>query len=281
MTSKFVSSLKRDLIQYGFTPRKFRARYFSEPPAPVLANSVPKSGTNLLTRLLYSNPSYRRKLANTLTNDSDPVIRRKLDRLRGGEFRPAHIYFTQSRAAMLREIGIKHIFIIRDPRDVAVSNVNYITRKATGHRLHNYFAQTLRSDAERLAASIVGIPGEKLPDGVASLGIGEHLSGYRGWLYDEGSITVKFEDLVGPNGGGTVSRQRESIAAILKYLELDAAAESIEMLADNLFSRDSRTFFRGEIGAWRSVFSDSDIQLFKLNTDNALIEMGYEDDENW
>lgn len=272
-----INAIARDLRQYGLTPNKIIARYSGDLPPPVLANSIPKSGTNLLTRFLYSIVKYRRVLSRTLTNHDD--VATKCAALSCGQFMPAHLYFSPGNANILANLNILHIFMIRDPRDVVVSNVNYITRVDKKHRLHNYFARELTTDGQRLRASIRGISVAELGGGNPSLGIGEHLTQYVGWLQEASCLVVRFEDLIGPEGGGDRDRQLSCVSSICDFLGIETNLPGEHV--SGLYSKSSRTFFKGVVGAWREAFTEEEVQLFKQHAGDALIQMGYESDQNW
>ena len=51
-------------------------------------------------------------------------------------------------------------------------------------------------------------------------------------------------------------------------------------IRDSLFG-GTFTFRKGKIGEWKTVYTDELKEMFKQNYGSLLIEMGYEQDENW
>jgi hypothetical protein len=156
----------------------------------------------------------------------------------------------------------------RDPRDVLLSMVEFLSdagRSVGGFPEHLVYADILRrtpSLPDRLTIALAdpGFPG------VASF---EQAL----WLVRHPQVcTISFEDLVGPQGGGSRSRQIEAIGRVLRALEHDADPE---VLADKLFSRSSFTFRSGRIGRWREVFTPGHVELFEQRFGHVLDAYGY------
>ena len=274
-------TVKRDLIQYGLTPGKLATRFRKDKPPPAIANSVPKAGTNLLARLMYSLKPYHRKRTKTIMNQDDKDLSRALGSIRAGQFATSHLYFSHYRSELLKLLGIRNIFIIRDPRDIVISNVIYITYKDKFHRLHKFYNHYLGSDEERITASILGIPAELLDDSVSSKGIADHLREYEGWLTEPDCMVLRFEDLIGERGGGAIHKQCRAIQDVSQHLNLNVSPSETATIAETLFSSDSRTFFSGQIGSWQNKFNEEHKHQFREAAGDILIRMGYESSEDW
>ena len=89
-------------------------------------------------------------------------LTRRLSKVPDGGFVNAHCIYTPELADLFRQEGIRIVCILRDPRDVAFSQMHYIKQ------LENHFAHegymALPSDSERLLVSIRGgeLGGRKL-----------------------------------------------------------------------------------------------------------------------
>lgn len=268
-----------ECTQYGLTPKRIAFRLFGGSAPRVLANSIPKSGTNLLLRTLYLMHPLHRKLMRTLVA-SDPCdmdrVEERLRGLRDGEVAAGHLKYHRHLDVTLSEGRIKHVLMVRDPRDIAVSNFVYLTRIDRKHRLHDYFSRVLKTDDERLMASIQGVPGNLLPDGVDSLSLAEHMRGYMEWKENSDCLVVRFEDLVGAAGGGSEEKQLSSVSAIARHIGLDLDDDELRSIAGRLFNPGSRTFFRGQIGTWREHFKDMHMEAVRASLGNAIVQLGYE-----
>ena len=66
------------------------------------------------------------------------------------------------------------------------------------------------------------------------------------------------------------------------YARDEATDESdIDILIEDIEPRKSHTFRSGKTGGWREYFKDEHKQLFKDVAGNLLVELGYEDSNDW
>lgn len=261
--------------EFGFTYKKICKKIFDENglPAPVLANSVPKAGTNLLMRLLYLTPFYSRTLSRTLTNSDEPTfIDNSLRRMRPGKFSMAHLYYKRNTVELLSDYNIKCIFMVRHPLSIAVSNMNYIDSIDKKHRLSKYF-HTLGSEEKKLEASIYGVASEELNGDTESRSIVRHLKEYAGWMDAGQCLIVRFEDLIGASGGGDSERQLSTIGRIFEYLGVTLDDEILTRLSDDLYSPSSRTFHSGQVNSWRKTLSRYPDLLNKIEESKDIKEI--------
>ncbi len=245
----------------------------------ILSNSFPKAGKHLLARVL----SFLPLLVSRWSCDAKPDKRfllPQLHNIRKGQYLTGHLYWDQATVKVLNSENIRTLLIIRDLRDIAVSNAYYITHLDHHHRLSSYF-KTLPSDDERLMASIVGIDGQLLTDGIRSKSLGEHALGFMPWLDEPNCLTVRFEDLIGKSGGGSASRQLETLKAITHHLGIDVSEEQLTYIANHAFYRGARTFRKGQINDWRNHFTEAHKRAFKETAGDILIKWGYGNGDDW
>jgi hypothetical protein len=245
----------------------------------VYANSIPKAGTNLLKRVLNLLPCVVSSWTYHL-DDWIPGCEAQLETVRRGQVVTAHAPWSRELSEQLRAGDFRMFLMIRDLRDIAVSNAFYITHQDKTHRLHPYF-QSLPSDADRLMASIAGVPGTWLPDGIASKSWGEHAAGFLPWLNEPVCRVVRFEDLIGSSGGGSDEKQIETVRSVIEHLRVELPEAEIARVAARTFFPGARTFRQGSIGGWRKHFNDEHKRVFKETAGQALIQLGYERDLEW
>lgn len=246
----------------------------------VLANSMPKAGTNLLVRVLSHMPFLAPRW-NLHTNDQMNDYLDRIGRIRRGQFLSAHLSWTATLDALLTQRQVRALLIIRDLRDVVVSTVPYITIIQPRHRLSTYL-RALPNQEARLNAIIDGIDGELLPDGVRSRSIGEHAMDYLPWMQSPNCLTIRFEDLIGSDGGGSNTSQRETVRTMVQHMRMQLNDKKIEAIAANAFYQGARTFRKGQIGDWRNYFTETHKRRFKESlAGEALIAMGYERTNDW
>jgi len=245
----------------------------------ILVNSLPKSGTFLLRRLLALMPvvaprwSYHGLVAET------PDLYKRISNIKRGQYLSGHLWWNQNLQTLLQENEIKVLHITRDLRDVASSLAQYLAIKNPKHRLHPYFWK-LNPD-ERLLAAIQGVDSKVLGLEFGMESLAEQAENFLPWLNQANCLTVRFEDLIGPSGGGSEVKQLEAISLVLEHLNIDLDSKQINSIAKQVFFTQSKTFRKGQIGGWRNEFKEQHIEVFKETTGKILLELGYETGLDW
>ena len=206
------------------------ADYVAAPP--VLANSFPKSGTHLLDQIVSAFPGCRNYGAFLSSMTSSfrftPRTPRNtaafIRQTAPGEIVRAHLFCEEQSAAELNALNFVHYFIMRDPRDVVVSEAHYYRTMNRWHRLHSHFRDA-PSLEHAITMAIRGIEGPDLdvyfPD------IGKRFAHYEGWVARPDAHTVKYEQLVGDQCAATVRAMIEFFSARHKRsVDVDALAQS-------------------------------------------------------
>jgi len=264
-----------DLKRFGMTPDKIWRRRGRPDLPKIFCVSVPKSGTHLLERVLCLHPWLYRKFISTLYDSPTGEFRGLETLARGlqpGQILVSHLHYSEKRRQVLAEQGIKVLFMIRDPRDVAVSEAFYIRRKKD-HYLHARYAR----EPGLRGALLLQIRGD------AAAGhppLGERLGLFLGWFQDP-SFVVRFKDLIGGEDGGKGQTQVEFIRNMFHFLEMDISPEEIAKILRKLVSRASPTFRKGKIGEWREHFDKEITDLFKQTAGEMLIRYGFEKNLDW
>jgi hypothetical protein len=251
----------------GLRPAALRGR-ISAPK--VLINSIPKAGTHLLESTLVNFPMLRKNVQRTLRGwDSvDEHTIEKLRTLKRGQFVTAHLPAHQELLDLVEQEDIKVLLVVRDPRDVAVSKVKYITEVNLTHPSHDYFA-SLPNDDERLLAAINGVKDRETA-------IGEVFRMFQGWIGQRNVLMVRFEDLIGERGGGSHEAQQRCIKSITAHLDITLSDEVIVRIADGAFSIKSPTFRKGRLGEWKSQFKSAHLKAFKESSKLISDKFGYD-----
>ena len=161
------------------------------------------------------------------------------------------------------------VFMYRDPRDMVLSMVNFLSG-LTAQGFGNF------SDFQVFNRILSGKPSlaDKLTYALsdpAFPGSGDHERAL--WLLHHPDVCkVSFEELVGPNGGGSAEAQRAAVARIATFVGADQDADE---LTQRLFRRDAFSFFKGQIGAWREVFTPEHRSLAAERLGTAVESYGY------
>ncbi len=208
----------------------------------------------------------------------------KIGRVGPGQFIRGHSAYDLELANFLWLMGIGHIFIYRDLRDVAVSQVYHIMTAAEtgkGHPNPQKFLDLGGFD-EMLEAVIVGLDDYT--------GVVERWGFYAPWLKVPWTLRMKYETML--------HRPHEMAEIILRYTfarspgiyDFGTGIEEGEWLADVVeeMVKTSRrtdlspTFREGRVGDWRTHFTQKHIRLFKeVDKENWLVRMKYEQSSDW
>ena len=167
----FKSFLRSAIYQ---TEKSIQSLRFISTPAPqndypaLLGISFPKSGTHLLDQILLGfskvTPFSTRLHSFYAEYEGESGIKRApeqalawLDSLRPRDVASAHLFARPDVVARVCLPAFVPYFIFRDPRDVVVSHVFYVTDMEARHVHHAYY-QALPDFDSRLNVSILGRP---------------------------------------------------------------------------------------------------------------------------
>ena len=263
-----------------------RVRFSSQPAdLPVLLGiSFPKSGTHLLDQILlgFSGVAPYSKRLHSFYAEYEGESGRKrepeqalawLDSLRPRDVASAHLFARPEAVRRVTSTKFVPYFIFRDPRDVVVSHVFYVTDMEARHVHHQYYA-SLPDFNTRLNVSILGRPDPAIefPD------ITTRFAPYLGWLNCPEVLTIHFEDLI--------NNRLETLSQIMDHLLVQVSLSTprqviLDSLESSINPQRSPTFRSGKTGEWRKHFNDTHKKIFKDVAGDLLIRLGYEKDTNW
>lgn len=232
---------------------------------PIFVITIPKSGTTLLTKLIqYITNRYSQNLDQIGYVASIEGI----DVYNENIFFHRHLLYTEESEKILNNKGCKLVFLYRDPRDQVVSWVKYINSVPLDRHpdINMYFFYQKIGFDDALLNRINGIAG--------------YYGGFLGWIGRPSVYSTKFEDLVGPLGGGSEERQVIEIMNIARHIGYPVTLDRAKIIANSLFG-GTGTFMRGQIGTWKKTFNAIHKQLFKERGDGLLVKLGYEKDFSW
>ncbi|MDG4715192.1 sulfotransferase domain-containing protein [Winogradskyella marincola] len=100
----------------------------------VVLNSLPKFGTHLLESLFLQLPFMRHCGKKTLRLETQNPIEPKvkvLSSIKNGQFLLSHMQYHEKALKTINTNNTKIIHLVRDPRDVLLSHLNYIEKMDT------------------------------------------------------------------------------------------------------------------------------------------------------
>ena len=280
----FKSSLRSLIYQSEKTIQRLR---FASQPAdlPILLGiSFPKSGTHLLDQILlgFSNVAPFAKRVHSFYAEYEGESGHKrtpeqalawLDSLHPRDVASAHLFARPEVVARVCSPKFAPYFIFRDPRDVVVSHVFYVTDMEAHHVHHDYY-QSLPDFDARLRVSILGRPDSEaeFPD------IARRFAPYLDWINHPEALTIHFEDLINDRAATLTQIMDHLLARVplraTRQLILDSLETSIN-------PKKSPTFRSGKTGEWKKYFTEEHKKIFKDVAGDLLIKLGYEKDGEW
>jgi hypothetical protein len=281
------SSLRSAIYQ---TEKLAQRARFASLPAPqagwpiLLSASFPKSGTHLLDQILLGfaqvAPFSKRVHSFFAEYDGESGIKHPpedalawLDALRPCDIASAHLFARPEVLARVTSPAFVPYFIFRDPRDVVVSHVFYVTDMEARHAHHNYYA-SLPDFNSRLNTSVLGRPDAD----IEFLNIAERFVPYMAWLDHPEVLSIHFEDLINDRAA--------TLTCIMEHLLARAPLQTprqliLSAMETSINPTKSPTFRSGKTGEWKKHFTDEHKRIFKDVAGDLLVRLGYEKDNNW
>lgn len=270
-----------------------RSRSSERLSCPVILNSVPKAGTNLLLNVVLQVPQAFLQdeivIYNLKSNwqiwglealSISPrfyysLVERKVYNLLPGKVFVGHNPYTSDVAKFIDKWKLKHILIIRDPRDYVVSLTYFV---GYGNHIRRPAYDQFKSHDEKLLASILGIG-----EGKFSLSLTKYsvpnvkilYESYEEWLSHKNTLVIRYEDFVGEDG--ISPNIKEAMRKILNYLEVEPTDDIVEkMINEGMKPEKSHTFRKGRVGEWKKEFKEIHFEAFeKIGGVEILKKFGY------
>lgn len=250
----------------------------------LLGISFPKSGTHLLDQILlgFSNVAPFSKRLHSFYAEYEGETGRKrspeqalawLDSLRPGDIASAHLFARTGAVERVCSPKFVPYFIFRDPRDVVISHVFYVTDMEARHVHHDYY-QSLPDFDARLRVSILG----RGNAGIEFPNIADRFAPYMGWLNRDEVLSIHFEELIEDR----ITALNRIVDHFLARVPLQIDRQVIlDFLKASINSRRSPTFRSGKTGEWRKYFTEEHKQMFKDIAGDLLVRLRYEKDDHW
>jgi Sulfotransferase domain len=243
----------------------------------LIIQSIPKCGTHFLQKTITEiteKPTFN----NTGTMEENLTEADKEEKILR-----ISCPFNMELANIFSKKGYKLICIYRDPRDALISLVVYM-RSFKGEGVKRDFFEVVPnfdslSFSQQLASVMSSNERQK-----------NYLHYYFArinWHRLPFAYGVKYENLVGSQGGGDDRWQLNEILKIAEYIHTPISLEKGKEIASKIYSSqgkeiiEGKEFVAGKIGSWKKFMNPKHKEHFKLKFGDLLIKLGYEKNDNW
>lgn len=161
------------------------------------------------------------------------------------------------------------IFNYRDPRDSVISMINFLEGR-TKEGYGNFF------EADIFSTILAGKHTweDKIDYALRDpsfLGRDQFTKAL--WLLNHPKVLkVRYEDLVGPKGGGSAEAQVETVRRVLDHIGSDNDAAAV---AERVYNPNSWSFYKGRSGGWQDRFTSRNQARFTEQYGDLLEQYGY------
>jgi hypothetical protein len=253
--------------------------------------TIPKSGSHIMIKTLY------------LMTNSPAIWHTKFPCYQyippEDGFLYTHFCLSPELEADYRELPeLKKIILIRDLRDVAISMVRHMRKEAWPGLSFEERQEFLKLSFDEQLHFVINYEYDvqavrkKAPN---SLQVSLYKVAEQAEQYSQCSdvLTCRYENLVGPEGGGTFEKQLAELEKIALFINLHTPHLDLIEIACNIygdkedpfgkgdFANYRSTFTEGKIGGWKQIFTEAHKEAFKKKLGKSLIALGYEVDDNW
>lgn len=276
MSQNFVQNSQLRTMMLGAYRLYARSQFWRSGPR-IFINSIPKAGTHLLTAELEKFPEVQNSRLHleldrigTYAANGDYHLdigkaAAHVRQIRAGQYFSAHMFWTPEMEKLLADAGICSLFMTRDPRDILVSRFHYVMGLRR-HHLHDYLTG-LDNDDARWRALVLGHEGAPFIRPMRDM-----LNSFLPWKEKSASLTLRFEDLVGERGGGTVAAKQQALEAMCDHSGL-----SRDLVARNAATgtAGTATLRKGQANAWRDNLPPAVIAMVHDHCGAEIARMGY------
>jgi len=237
---------------------------------PIIITSIPKGGTHLLmkavTLITGKQPGYLAPITGQQYTVFDEKSAQKV--LASGKAMIfSHLHYNDEAAETLTKHNFPVLFIYRDPRDLLLAAARLVTKRGMPVPEALGLAKPWASRHDEYVLQLIN-------------NITDIYANFTPWLEHPNVYAVRFEDLVGPKGGGSAEKQLRVLRDIANHINMPLTETEATKIAEKLFGQ-SATFRKGQIGAWKVEFTTEHKQLFKQKGQALLEQLGYELDDQW
>lgn len=237
--------------------------------------SLPKSGTHVALKLLAMlSGRGASKIGNWNLKSIDKICNDFSEIKNRNEFGYAHLSERELLCFNALAPNAVKIIIIRDLRDIFVSLVTHYELRGAKQWIEFGLGPNPTYD-EKLSYAIT------YNSAINNSKYVVHVQNALACMNDPNVVVLRFEDIIGEKGGGSLEVQRNSIIYLAHTLGISLSEEKLKNITDNLFGLEAgpsvpqENFNKGQIGSWKARFTEEHKRLFNEYWGEYQEALGY------
>jgi hypothetical protein len=269
-----LTKIRRQLQNLKWSYRELKHQKLLTSHPKVFCNSFHKSGSQLLvtaTAGITGIQHYDRSVFNHFLTQSHvdeqyntdyQSALRQLNKLLPGELLGGHVEYNASLDHFMSESGIKQLLVIRDLRDVVVSNLNWWHNHKEINIWPYCFFKDLPNDDERLLFLILGEEYEGIRhmnhyDRMCFPNVVARFETFLPWLSSHNCLTLTFEELK--------LRPEDTFEKLYTWVwdGKDPTSDEIVSMRQNTKPENSKTYFKSLVNQWPHYFKEKHHNAFE------------------
>ncbi|MFX0045139.1 MAG: hypothetical protein ACFE8Z_04775 [Candidatus Hermodarchaeota archaeon] len=189
-------------------------------------------------------------------------------RVKRGQFIYAHVGENPDLRQKLRSNDFSILFVIRHPIAVTLSAMHYLIKSRR-------FPSDLEKKGldERLSIMLNGYSPQEGTPGRRVYPLYDAFARVADWIADPDVLLIRYEDLVGPKGGGSAENQFSIVEEIGRHVGLGENAVSREVI-DRIYG-GTHTFRKGRIDSWREEIPQPLREDMRTRLKRFIVDWGY------
>lgn len=239
--------------------------------------SMPKAGSHLLHKAIH-------RMTGLKPSQIDHETCQRNKPLNAPEYTWKYLGMTGDELTpYLKDKKVKKIVLIRDLRDIAISHIMHIENQCPGTWLddNDSVYSALSFDQKLIYFMVQNTHYESSPRRMAKQVL--KLSSPYHIHVAKDVLVCQFENLIGPQGGGSSALQKKELQKIAQFLEIPLTPCEIDKIAETLFGIDElldykwkRQYYRaGLVGGWKQFFTPNVLEYYDQSLAELNTKLGY------
>lgn len=200
------------------------------------------------------------------------TLRYWLDRIPDRQFLTGHCLCCEALNFTLTQLAYSHLFILRDPRAVIANLLPFILDNTRSNQ--HFLEADFRTMTPNQQLSFLLDGGYAFKAGVEIKPFAEVYCKMLAWCNQPDCLVIRYEDLVGEPGGGSVERQMDAIQLIAATLDIPLDQAMLAQLQQMTHPTQSSKI--SHIEAWRRQLSGETIEYLIEHCKSLCQQAGYE-----